>query len=278
MSIYPTIETSKFNEEGFLIVKNVFTAKEIDELRIAVYNNSKIDELNKMGRKEADVIYGIGDFLGKNGLNHLIFDDRIITIFKKTLGENLVYFGDSNYQIGGRFTGFHRDMHNSKNYTAAEWQGDYTLARMGIYLQDHSIHSGGLKIRIGSHKNPTGKPVFCNTEIGDVVCWNMRTLHSGNAVRLKFFPNLSIFNTVGKEKIVPLFMQKSHQKERLALFLSFAIPSIHYERFKVDTIKEDSFQQTLSNSKFNFDEAFNKAKSKGVLLDKLHPNYGIGNN
>jgi hypothetical protein len=70
-------------------------------------------------------------------------------------------------------------------------------------------------------------------------------------------------------------LQKSHQKERVALFLTFAIPSVHYDRFKENNIKEEGYQKALSNSKFNFDEAFNKAKSKGVLLEKLHQTYGI---
>ncbi len=274
MSVYPIIHTQQFNDEGYLVIKNVFTPKEIEHFRAVIYQQAEIDKANKRVRTAGEVIYGVGDFLSKKELNDLVFDDRIVNIFKKTLGENLVYFGDSNYQIGGRLTGFHRDMHNSKNYDAPEWQGDYTLARMGIYLQDHSIHSGGLKIRIGSHKNPSGKPVFCNTEVGDVVVWNMRTLHSGNAVKLKLFPNLSIFNSVGKEKIVPNFLQKSHEKERLAMFISYALPSVHYERFKTANAQEAVYQSTLANSKFDFDAAFQKAKSKGIFLDKLHPEFG----
>ncbi len=274
MSIYPTIPTQQFKEEGYLVIKNVFTPKEIEHFRAVIYQQAETDRANNNVRIAGDVIYGVGDFLSKKELSDLVLDDRIVNIFKKTLGENLVYFGDSNYQIGGRLTGFHRDMHNSKNYDAPEWQGEYTLARMAIYLQDHSVHSGGLKIRIGSHQHPSGKPVFCNTEVGDVVVWYFRTLHSGNAVKLKLFPNLSIFNSVGKEKIVPKFLQKSHEKERLAMFISYALPSAHYERFKMVNAQETIYQSTLANSKFDFDAAFQKAKAKGVVLDKLHPAYG----
>ena len=274
MTIYPNIDTKQFKDEGYTVVKNVFTKDEIENFRIAVAENCKKDKAENKVRIIKNVVYAVGDLLSKAGLDKVVFDERVITIFKKTLGENLIYYGDSTYQIGGQFTGFHRDMHNSYDQTAKEWQGEYTLARMAIYLQDHAAHSGGLKIKIGSHKNLDGKPVFCDTEIGDVVVWYMRTLHSGNAVRLKLFPNLSIFNTAGKEKLLPKFIQKNHEKERIALFLSFALPSVHYETFKTETAIEEVYKNSLSTSRFNFEAAKKLAENKGVQLDRLYPNYG----
>ena len=200
-------------------------------------------------------------------------DDRIIFLVKKVLGGDPVYFGDSNYHFGTGFRGFHRDNVDRTDLTAPDWDGDYTIVRLAIYLQDHKNYSGGLKIRVGSHKNPSGKPVFVDSEEGDVVIWNLRTMHSGNAVRFKFFKNLMI-NKAGREGMIPAFMKKDQQKERATLFMTFALKSKHLDRYiEKHVLGRDDIKGYLQASRFD-PKVFELAKQKNLEVLKLVPEYG----
>jgi hypothetical protein len=213
--------------------------------------------------------------LSKELLHTVLLDERILTIARTILkSDELTYFGDSSYQIGTGLRGFHRDNIDRTNLDGPDWKGEYTLVRMGIYLQDHKNYSGGLKVKKGTHINADGKPVFVDTEIGDVAIWNMRTLHSGNAVRLKVFPNYSI-NSADKEGLIPSFLKKDQQKERIALFLTFALPSSHMDRFLNEyTRKRADVIENLKSSKIE-GKVFDLAAQKNVQIVKPIPEYGM---
>jgi hypothetical protein len=215
------IDKQRFEQDGYLVVKNVFTPGEIKQLRDEAYKQYELDAAKKL-------TFQIPNLPTKAKYSK---GDRILTIARKILGSNdLIYFGDSSYQIGTGLRGFHRDNIDRTNLSGPDWQGEYTLLRLGIYLQDHKNYSGGLKIKLGTHKQADGKPVFVDSEIGDVALWSLKTIHSGNAVRLKMFPNYSI-NTSGKENIIPAFLKKEEQQERISLFMTFALKSSHLDRY-----------------------------------------------
>ncbi|MBL0329775.1 MAG: hypothetical protein IPP64_10240 [Bacteroidetes bacterium] len=154
-----------------------------------------------------------------------------------------------------------------------DWQGEYTLVRLGIYLQDHKNYSGGLKIKLGTHKQADGKPVFVDSEVGDVAIWSLKTVHSGNAVRLKLFPNYSI-NTSGKENIIPEFLKKDQQHERISLFMTYALKSSHLDRYINEyTLKRKDTIEHAKASKFD-DSVVSLAKQRGVEILKPIPEYG----
>ena len=50
-----------------------------------------------------------------------------------------------------------------------------------------------------------------DSESGDLVVWNLRTSHSGNNVRLKFWPSLSLPPRI--ESRIPLFLRVPPQDE-----------------------------------------------------------------
>ncbi len=229
------IDKQRFDKDGYLLIKNVFSAKEIKQFREDAYKQYEIDKQKKLDFQLPNLAtkakYSKGDLLSKELLHRALLDDRILTIARTILGSNnIVYFGDSSFQIGTGLRGFHRDNVDRTDMTAPDWQGEYTLVRLGIYLQDHKNYSGGLKIKSGTHKNADGKVVFVDNEIGDVAIWSLKTIHSGNAVRLKLFPNFSI-NTAGKENLIPLFLKKDQQQERISMFMTFALKSSHLDRY-----------------------------------------------
>jgi hypothetical protein len=59
-----------------------------------------------------------------------------------------------------------------------DWHGRYTALRFGIYLQDHTTHTGGLNLRDRSHNTvslTTGRTIYLQSAVGDVVVWRLRT-------------------------------------------------------------------------------------------------------
>jgi hypothetical protein len=264
------IDKKSFEENGYLVVKKVFTDEEIEQLREEAYSQYEIDSKEgltfQLPNLPTKAKYSKGDLLSKKILNHVLLDDRILSIAKTILGsDELIYFGDSSYQIGTGLRGFHRDNIDRTNLDGPDWQGDYTLIRVGIYLQDNKNYSGGLKVKVGTHKNADGKPIFVDTEVGDVGVWSLKTQHSGNAVRLKLFPNYSI-NTSGKENIIPSFLKTEQQKERISLFMTFALKSSHLDRYINEyTLKREDTLAHARASKYD-EKILEIAKQKNVVV------------
>lgn len=272
------IDKKKFDTDGYLLVEKVFSPAEIEQFRKLAYEQYEIDKSKKLDFQLPNLPtkakYNKGDLLSKEKLHQILLDDRILQIAKTVLGsDDLIYFGDSSYQIGTGLRGFHRDNIDRTDLNGPDWKGEYTLIRLGIYLQNHKDYSGGLKLKAGSHKNADGKAIFVGNEVGDVAVWSLKTLHSGNAVRLKFFPNFSI-NKAGREGMVPAFLKKDQQHERISLFMTFALKSSHLDRY----INEYSLKRkdTLDNLRASVysNNALELAKQKHVQVMKLVPEQG----
>jgi len=271
------LDKEAFERDGYLLIKNVFSKEEIEQIRKDAYTSFEEDKKKNLTfrhpSKMSNAVYAKGDILSKDHLRHVLLDDRIIYLVKTLLGKDPVYWGDSNYHFGTGFRGFHRDNVDRTDMTAPDWDGDYPIVRLAVYLQDHKNYSGGLKVRVGSHKNPTGKPVFIDSEEGDVAIWNLRTMHSGNAVRLKFFKNLSI-NKARREGWIPAFLKKDQQRERATLFMTFGLKSKHLDRYiEKHMLGREDVLGYLKASRFD-PKVLELAKEKHLEVLKLIPEYG----
>lgn len=220
----------QFEQQGYLIVRNVFTPAEVEQLRQAAYDHRDRQQARGLVAQVKQAASVKGDLLSKDGLGWIIYDSRIVAIATELLGDKPVYFSDSTYQIGTGTRGFHRD--NIDRYVfgqGADWDGPYPLIRFGVYLQDHDSFSGGIRFKAGSHRSADGADVFADTRAGDIVVWNMRTLHSGNARRLKGLGNLPLH--VGLENRLPDFLFREQQGERVSLFFSYGLEGKHLDRY-----------------------------------------------
>lgn len=277
------VDADAFSRDGYTVVRNVFSAEEIGDLRRRTF--AQVDLDRSQGRLYTHPYlpfkYGKGDLLSKPLLQDVILDDRIIGIARQLLPRGpLVYFGDSVYNIGMGARGFHRDNIDQGNMAGPDWNGPYTLLRLGIYLQDHRYRSGGLRIKVGSHLRESGQPILVDSEVGDVVVWNMRTLHSGNAVRLRFWPSFGHLPTVRNlrrfkigEGDIPMWLQLP-QDERIALFMSFGVESAHLDRYINEYLsKADEPRERMKISRFG-DEVWQSAERKHLKILRLHPDYG----
>lgn len=257
----------QFEQQGYLIVRQLFTTEEVAELRQAAYHHR--DQHQKRGLvaqvKQAASVKG--DLLSKDGLGWVIYDPRVVAIATELLGDTPVYFSDSTYQIGTGTRGFHRDNIDRLQFgQGSDWEGSYPLIRFGIYLQDHDKYSGGIRFKAGSHQAADGADVFADTRAGDIVVWNMRTLHSGNARRMKLFTNIALH--VGLENRLPDFLFREQQGERVSLFFSYGLKGKHLDHYlQQHILKRADIQENVRLSDYS-PEVLAKAQQNNVdVLD-----------
>jgi ectoine hydroxylase-related dioxygenase (phytanoyl-CoA dioxygenase family) len=213
--------------------------------------------------------------LSKENLFEILLDPRVIQFAREVLGsERIIYWGDSSYQIGTGTRGFHRDCVDKHDLSRPDWRSPYSLIRIGFYLQDHSNHSGGLKVKPGTHERLIGPSVFVDTKPGDLVAWNLKLLHSGNAVKLKWFSSFSIDHPT-IENQVPLFLRKEQERERMSMFITFASESSHLYRYISEyQLKRKDTLESLKASAYS-QRSLVLAEQRGVDVRVLLPKYQL---
>jgi hypothetical protein len=224
-----------FQRDGFAHVRSVLSQAEVEELRGVIERwKASALELGHVFAPLAGEVAPVGDLLGREEpLGGLVFDERILHIVRTLLArKDLVYFGDSHVMVGGAGRGFHKDNTNRTDPNHPDWVSHYTLMRMGIYLEDHAHHSGGLKVRRGSHQHvdvSSGEVVAVPSVAGDMVAWNLRTTHSGHAVRIKGVPRLALSPRF--EIRIPRALRRSEERERIAIFITWGVDDDHTHRY-----------------------------------------------
>jgi len=292
MEILTQKDIDFFNTNGYCIARNVFSPQEVTQLRKAIdsLKYSEEEKGNVQWLRDNKARFFEGDILGKEGVANLVFDSRILSIAKQILGSRLVYFGESNFQIGVSSRGFHRDNCDRQDPKAPDWREDYPLIKMGIYLQDHQKYSGGLKVRAGSHltsdfidpdsaeinneKVGKGKNVDIANKPGDVIFWSMREAHSANFVRCRFFPKLSLDPKWENrlEKRLPFLLEPKH-KERMTVWITWGAPGPMLDRYIDYYIKRGDYVNHWQKSKYNA-EVQKLADANNVEIRKPILEYG----
>ena len=257
-----------FHQHGYALKFGVFASNEIDSMRTAVQHQFTEDESRGLTHRvmKTSAVSTRGDLLSKGHLRGILLDDRILSMARDLLqSDHLMYFGDSTYQIGTGARGFHRDATDREFGKGLDWEPGYNILRLGIYLQDHKNYSGGLKIQDGSHRQAKGKTVFLDTDAGDVAAWSLKTLHSGNAVRLKWLRGFSIDNS-SIENRIPSFLKMDQQKERMSLFMTFGAPGKFVEHYIRDyMLRREDVKTNLQSSPYD-EQARQLCQNKGIEL------------
>ncbi len=245
------IDVNAFWEDGWTIVRGVYTKDDVQRLREAAY----------WSRKH----FG-GDLLANPRMREVLTDGNFVRIAQQILGaDRILYAGDSAFTVNGIQRGFHKDNADRVDPNAPDWNGRYTILRFGVYLQDHYRHSGGLNLRHQSHNTPdvkVGKPLYVRSRVGDVAVWSLRTTHSGNGLQLKF----------PKSKVPLPHEQGNYKKwrvaskdgDRIALFAALGLDDAHMSRY-VDYLKTRKYICDIWR-KSHYDEAALAAAHK-VGLD-----------
>jgi len=242
-----------FRENGYALIRGAFDSHEVEELRKNAFTSADHK----------------GDLLSNPLLRDFVLDERVLAIARKILGHTLVYFGDSNFLLGEKSHGYHKDNADREDPKAPDWQSDYTIIRFGLYLQDHSRHSGGLNVRPRSHNIPNaqeGKNIYLRTRVGDLVVWNLRTSHSGSGRLLRLFPSVYLDPSHGDR--LPGFFFAPLQRDRGALFCTYGADDNHLRRYLAYLQTRKYMVERWKHSEYTTDlpEA---ARAKNVIVRHL---------
>lgn len=211
------IDAAQFWTDGFVVLRGVFAPDEVEAARSAALKLSG------------------SDLFAVDALRRVMLDSRVLAIARDILETpELVYFGDSNPLVGQTDAGFHRDNADKLNQEGPDWSGRYPIIRFGLYTQDHAEGPGGLDVRAGSHREcaDRGRYRAADTRVGDLVVWNLRTLHSGDTMRLRNGTAIDPDSVRGKVlRRWPLGLLRQMDAIRVAIFWSFAVAGPHLERY-----------------------------------------------
>ena len=244
-------------KNGFQVFKGVFSKTEIESFRKDIINKylpkKRLEKSikifnNKKRNLEVTQCDNIDQTLFHHG--YIVLNKKIINCVKELLGEEIIYFRDNSMHYGEGNRGFHKDNVSRNDLNHSDWQSNYNIVRMGLYLQDHKSHSGGLTVVDGSHKEVSiknKKKIIVPLEIGDIIFWKLTTTHSGNTKKLKIFSNFAI-PTILQRKL-PNFIFQPEQKKRIAIFSSYGKQGIHLDTY-MDFLREE-FNNGQNNSPFN---------------------------
>lgn len=239
-------------EHGFQIIKGVFTPKQIHNMRLAIKKTFlRLEKLNLLitnvgkhynySRTLADVIQQeLEEF------DYIIFNKSYLEAVKSLIGLDIAYIQDSSIEIGTGLTGYHKDNVSRSDANHSDWKTNYDVIRGGLYFQNTKDYSGGINVRVGSHKHAnlfSGKPIIAPLEVGDIIFWKLTTTHSGNAKRLKLLPNIPLLGRV--QRFLPKWVFIAEQKDRMALFATFGKPGTHLNVY--ENYRTNSFTRKNSN-------------------------------
>jgi hypothetical protein len=219
---------------------------------------------------------GNSDLLSIPSLRSVLLDPRLLDVIGQLLGDKPCYFGDSSIRIGRNGArAWHRD-----NVDRVRWQGGqdwsepYRMLRCGLYLQDQAEHSGGLMLR--PHSNRPNRrlpslPKLVKARAGDLVAWDLRIVHSGEAVRPRGLPWLALNPRL--QTRLPTAMRVPEGDQRVVMFMTFGCAGAHLEHFIAHYRTRDYMRELWSNSRFGAD-VWEQAERASLTVLRPVPEYG----
>ena len=265
-------------DHGFQIVKGVFTPKQIHNMRLAIKKTflrlEKLDLIITSISKHYNFSRTMVDVIQQEleEFDYIVFNKSYLEAVKSLIGPDIAYLQDSSIQVGTGLTGYHKDNVSRSDANHSDWESNYDVIRGGLYFQNTKDYSGGINIRAGSHKHVnlfSGKPIMAPLDEGDIIFWKLTTTHSGNAKRLKLFPNLPLLGRV--QRFLPEWVFVAEQIERMALFATFGKPGTHldvYDNYlKNKEISERGTEGGFTRKNSNYTNKCRElAKQNNVIL------------
>lgn len=253
--IYQTSDPARVpaiaQEHGFCLIKDFFTSTQMADFERAQLAISPADRAC--------------DFLTLGVFNELLFDARILAIARALLGEQLVYYGETNCMVDNTapFRLWHFDARGMPENLAAAFEpaiGEtFPGWRFALYFRDYAEASGGLKVGPGSHRRPTSDfdNVKAVTQVvkaqgvdltvpmapfplynvpsmrGDLVIFNLRTYHSAGYIRIAGAPETVLLPPIENSLLVqaPNLAVPEPRESRNALIFDLAGPKAAFDLY-----------------------------------------------
>lgn len=244
-------EIDFYKENGYLHLKNFFTSEEVESFK-------KGCDLNEYG-----------DTLVRKDFLEFSISNKMLVVIKTLLeSDRIIYPCLSQTRTNDKCKLNMRYYHVDSHPDDMDYSKKYNVLNTGIYLQNHSTLSGGLKIKPKSHnykcievKSIIGyvKEVFLHTLKldaqtlrdllrrsyskniptceRDLLIWNMRTHHSGYYVRLKGLPNVSLSPLI--ENLIPKFLKQPEPENRRVVLTAYASPGPYTEMWLDEQSKKE---------------------------------------
>lgn len=216
------------------------------------------------------------DVLSLPEVRHVLLDRRMIAVIGELLGGKPTYFGESVLRIGthgGR--AWHRDNADRvKRLGGLDWHDPYRILRCGVYMQDQAEHSGGLAVRPRSNRpgmRLRALPVLIGAEPGDLIVWDLRTVHSGEVIRLRMAPKLPLHPSV--QSHLPDALRMSDDRERMVMFMSFGRRGPHLDHYIKYLQTREQNREIWETSRFG-PEVWEQAAEAGLDVLAVSPAYG----
>lgn len=277
---FPGLDRSVLREQGYTVIRQLFDPEEVQRLReLALGAVAEAEQQGRLGTEpgaEGTTRGRKGDLLSNPLLRHVLLDPRVLGAVGELLGGEPVYFGDSSFRIGRNGVRvWHRDSVDKVRWRGGhDWYEPYPLLRCGLYLQDQASHSGGLALR--PHSNRPGRvlpalPRLVRARPGDLVAWDLRTVHSGEAVRLRGLPRLALNPRL--QTRLPERLRVPEDGERIVMFMTFAMAGPHLDNYLAYLKTRDYMHQHWSDSQFG-PEVWAEAKLAGLHVLQPVLEYG----
>ncbi len=182
---------SLMDRDGFIIIKNVFSEKEVLKLKDLLKS-----QLKKKGLKRSKNELGT-DLLNAAveipQLDWVFSNNKILKIMKNLISEEIIFTCHCDAFMG-IMSPWHKDdgtglTGKSKGYFEEYTYGrkDVQVYKVVLYLQDHKRNSAGLSVVKGSHKTNyestklkfNNENITLHTTAGDIIIFDVRLTHSG---------------------------------------------------------------------------------------------------
>ena len=279
-----------FWRDGYAVIKSVYSQDQI--LRFRNFIKKEGQEIVGSEQKDWRNLEGKGlkDVLSYEELRDAILNETLLKSIKHIFDdEEICYWGYSRFRYNEKT---YRNIHNdAKSDYQNPFKTKYPIVRIGIYLQDHKNFSDGLKIfKKSCHSTKLGRTLLrkiikekelryllpqrfnsinADTQAGDIIIWNLRTCHSANALRLKYFKNLSLRPTIENflEKYLPQILLPK-ENDRAVIFSDFGKMSQSLIDYIKNNLKQPGVYNPIKNSNFLIDEIISESRKLGLnILD-----------
>jgi hypothetical protein len=274
------VDRDRFWQRGYTVVKRLFAPEEIETLR--EQSTRAMAGLEQRGLvmtepgPEGVARLARCDVLSIPEVRHTLFDQRLLHVIGELLGDRPVYYGESVLRIGkqgGR--AWHRDnVNRTKRHGGLDWHDPYRILRCGVYMQDQTRHSGGLALRPCSNRpglHLRSLPIYIDAEPGDLIAWDLRTVHSGEVVRLRLAPRIALPPRL--QSRIPDSWRLGDERERIVMFMTFGIRGPHLDHYIAYLKTRKQARELWQTSRFGAD-VWEQAAQAGLDMFAVTPEYG----
>ncbi len=277
-----------YQENGYLHIKSVFTPEEVQMFRSTALKETKEAGDNKYSVRNPEGVISTVDLLSHEVFQKFLMKLELISALKELLDDEPVYFGVSCVSVNfyKKTIEKHRDNIDFNNANGKDWEGKYSITRVGLYLQDHTENGGNIWFTPESHKGfrTKKKPETFEYKAGDLVIWSLLTEHSvsalpRNILKGKKMPSLLeiLYFRLLKPFLTRPFPTSAYPKEENPRIFMTAIFGGKSDNFNVNRIINRRNHQAwnwkykiFNNTKSYSPETLFEANESGLRLNLKH--------